>query len=186
MPRPTLRRRAAAGLWLGLVLGLCTAGVSGRRARAEHPPPTAAIGGMTEAGRPLLPQRASTAPRPGASPGGSGGWWLGTAGIALALAAFGAVSLGFRRYLPRPGSGPLRVVGRTSLSPKHSVYLLEAGDRVLLVGTGPQGAPSLLGELTDPAELERLRPRRASATAAGFGGQGAPTAHFDRRVGDDE
>jgi flagellar protein FliO/FliZ len=43
----------------------------------------------------------------------------------------------------------LRVLGRTALTPKHSVYLLKAGDRVLIVGTGPQGAPSLLGEM-DP------------------------------------
>jgi flagellar protein FliO/FliZ len=39
------------------------------------------------------------------------------------------------------------VVGRTSLSPRHTVYLLKAGDRVLIVGTGPQGSPTLLGEM---------------------------------------
>ena len=55
----------------------------------------------------------------------------------------------------------LRVVGRTSLSPRHTVHLLSIGQRVLIVGTGPQGAPSLLGELTDPDDLERLVPRRA-------------------------
>ena len=43
----------------------------------------------------------------------------------------------------------MQVVGRVSLSPKHSVYLLRIGRRVLLVGAGPQGAPSLIAELDD-------------------------------------
>jgi len=46
------------------------------------------------------------------------------------------------------------VVSRTSLSPKHSVYVLRIGRRVLLVGTGPQGAPSLITELDELAEIE--------------------------------
>jgi hypothetical protein len=94
---------------------------------------------------------------------GAGGWWLGTAGVALALAACGWASVAARRYLPRAadGTAALRVVGRTSLSPKHTVYLLDVGGRVLIVGAGPQGPPSLLGELTgDPA-------RGASVAAAG-------------------
>jgi len=79
----------------------------------------------------------------------SGGWWVGTAGIAVVLAACGWASLASRKFLPKSaGNAPnLRVVGRTSLSPKHAVYLLDVGGRVLLIGTGPQGAPSLLGEL---------------------------------------
>ena len=40
-------------------------------------------------------------------------------------------------------------VSRVSLSPKHSVYLLRAGRRLLLVGAGPQGAPALISELDD-------------------------------------
>ena len=63
-----------------------------------------------------------------------------------------------RRYLPQHVAGSLRVVGRTSLSPKHTVYLLEAGRRVLIVGTGPQGPPSLLGDLTAPADLRPFAP----------------------------
>jgi hypothetical protein len=59
----------------------------------------------------------------------------------------------------------LRVVGRTSLSPRHTVHLLSVGARVLIVGTGPQGAPSLLGELTDPDDLQRLVPRAAEDEA---------------------
>lgn len=128
--------------------------------------------------RPLLP-RGSSQPGQGAarpSPEVAGGWWVGTAGVALALALCGWASVAARRYRPlaRGGSGPtpLRVVGRASLSPRHTVYLLEVGGRVLIVGAGAQGAPSLLGELTDPDDLARLNPRGESA---------AP--RFDRRPG---
>src|SRR5438105_2868087 len=48
----------------------------------------------------------------------SNGYWLSTAGIALALAAFGAISLGARKIRPAGESGPLKVIGRTSLSPR--------------------------------------------------------------------
>ena len=48
----------------------------------------------------------------------------------------------------------MQVVGRVSLSPKHTVYLLRVGRRVLLVGAGPQGSPSLISELDDLAEIE--------------------------------
>ena len=119
------------------------------------PPPTAAIR------PPSLDDRLPAPARPGsadasahASSGGSGGWWFGTAGIALALAAFGGVAAASRRFLPAregSGSGSLRVVGRVALSAKQSVYLVRAGDRVLILGGGGQGPPSLLGEMTDPA-----------------------------------
>jgi hypothetical protein len=46
-----------------------------------------------------------------------------------------------------------------SLSPKHTVYLLRVGRRVLLVGAGPQGAPALISELDDLDEAT-LDPRR--------------------------
>ena len=77
----------------------------------------------------------------------SGGWWLGSAGIALALAIFGGISLASRKYLPKSETSPLRVIGRTSLSPKHTVYLLKVGEKTLIIGTGPQGSPTLLGEM---------------------------------------
>jgi hypothetical protein len=50
----------------------------------------------------------------------------------------------------------VHVVGRVSLSPKHSIFLVRAGRRTLLIGAGAQGAPTLLGELgeDEPAEGE--------------------------------
>jgi hypothetical protein len=148
---------------------------------AGHAPPSVAL---DPPARRRFPPRAGLAmgveaTRPGADgartgPESSGGWWLGTAGVALALALVGWGSVASRRYLPRGGSGPLavRVVGRASLSPRHSVYLVEVGGRVLIVATGPQGAPALLGELTDPAD-----PARADGLAA--------PPRFDRRLGDE-
>jgi flagellar biogenesis protein FliO len=60
------------------------------------------------------------------------------------------MSLAARRTSTARGTdgGALRVVGRASLGPKQSVYLLRAGDQVLIVGTGPAGPPTLLGSLT--------------------------------------
>jgi flagellar protein FliO/FliZ len=113
---------------------------------------------------------------------GAGGWWLGTAGVALALALCGWGSIAARKYRPspRPGASALamRVIGRTSLSPRHSVYLLEVGGRVLIVGAGAQGAPTLLGELTEAEEIARVVPSAPSPSPA--------PAHFDHRLGEDE
>ena len=75
---------------------------------------------------------------------------------ALALAVCGGICAGARRFLPRGTAGAVQVVGRVSLSPKHTVYLLRVGRRVLLVGTGPQAAPSLISELDDYPEPEPL------------------------------
>ncbi len=80
------------------------------------------------------------------------GWWLGMGGMALALAICGAIGIAARRFSPRVANGAIQVVGRVSLSPKHTVYLLRVGQRVLLIGAGPQGAPALLGELDELPE----------------------------------
>ena len=89
---------------------------------------------------------------------GSSGWWLGTTGITLILAICGSVCIAARKFLPQPSTGSLRVVGRVSLSSRHSIYLVRAGERVLLIGTGSQGAPSLLGEMTEEAATARATP----------------------------
>jgi len=80
---------------------------------------------------------------------GPDSWWPMMGGMALALAICGAMGIVARRFSPRAANGAIQVVGRVSLSPKHTVYLLRVGQRVLLLGAGPQGAPALLGELDD-------------------------------------
>ena len=138
---------------------------------ADHAPPTAALGSPSRRRFPTresagASRTAATSSRTG--PEGSAVWWFGSVGVALALAVVGWGSVAARRFLPRGASGPvpMRVVGRTSLSPKHTVYLLDVGGRVLILGAGPQGAPSLLGEMTDPAAV-------------------APPPRFDLRLGDE-
>jgi len=186
MPSATHRRLVARGVRLALMAGMLAPALSARPVRADRVPPTTAIAAPAAdppGRRPFRPREASV-PRTQAS-GGAGGWWLGTAGIALALALFGGISLASRRYGPQREGGPLRVVGRTSLSPKQAVYLLRVGDRVLLIGAGSQGPPSLLGELTDPAELRRFAPRHGIPTARDPAEPAPSTARFDRRVGDE-
>ncbi len=124
------------------------------------------------------------------------GWWLGPAGIAAAFAVVGGASLASKRFglnlnlgLTRE-TGPVAVVGQTRLSPKHSVYLVRVGGRVLILGAGQGGSPTTLGEVTDPSELARLIPQRparpsASTPAVKVAGLARPTG-FDQRIGDDE
>lgn len=85
----------------------------------------------------------------------SSGWWLGTSGIALVLAICGGICVAARKYRPQNSTALVQVVGRVSLSPRHSIFMVRAGRRLLLVGTGSQGAPTLLGELYEDDETER-------------------------------
>jgi hypothetical protein len=96
--------------------------------------------------------RTSGIPWPGGHQGATGravfdGGWSGMACLAAVLAACGGIAVAARRLGPRPAAGGVEVVGRVSLSPKHSVYLLRVGQRVLVVGAGPQGPPALITEV---------------------------------------
>jgi len=132
---------------------------------------------------------------------GATGWWFGTAGIALTLAACGGISIAARKYLPQSSSPLLRVIGRVSLSPRHSVYLLRVDGRVLLIGAGPQGAPSYLGEFPDasidagecgeflPSTKQPASFRGLTASSAERQVRGEPvgrSARLDVRLGDEE
>ncbi len=100
--------------------------------------------------RSVLQRRSSSTARTG----GPDGWYLGMAGVTLVLAVCGGVVAAARRLSTQGPAGAIRVVSRVSLSPKHSVYLLRVGRRALLVGAGPQGAPTLISELDDLTEIE--------------------------------
>ena len=185
--RARLRRAAPGALGIALVAGFFDpiAGTNRRVARADEdlPPPRVASAApalepRTAPARPF-PPRGSIVRRGDERPEGTGGWWLGTTGIALAVAVCGGISVATRRgwrWPQVPAAGTLRVVGRTSLSPRHTVHLLSIGQRVLIVGTGPQGAPSLLGELTDPEDLQRLVRRRAEEHGENDDGKGSTPA----------
>lgn len=89
------------------------------------------------------------------------GGWSTLAFVALTLAACGAIAIASRRAGHRGASGAMQVVGRVGLSPRHSVYLLRIGRRVLVVGAGPQGPPSLIAEMDDLPEEPRPIPKGA-------------------------
>ncbi len=52
-------------------------------------------------------------------------------------------------------AGPMQVVAQTGLSGRHRLYLVRLGERLVLVGAGPQQL-STLTEVTDPPERDRL------------------------------
>jgi flagellar protein FliO/FliZ len=171
----TTHRSIPAATAIALVLAIGPA-------RGEEPgrPPSAAIGGAVGARHPIA--------RPGAGrgaglerSGATGGWGFGWIGVGLVLAACGIAGVvarrGQRAVRDTTAQG-LRVVGRTPLGPRHAVYLVRAGDRLLLVGTGAQGPPSLLGELED-SEIKAARddagaapPPRTIPTPAGAARRG--------------
>jgi hypothetical protein len=84
----------------------------------------------------------------------SDGWYWGMAGITLVFAVCGGLVASARRFLPQGAGAGVQIVSRVSLSPKHAVYVLRIGRRVLLVGSGPQGPPALISELDDVSESE--------------------------------
>jgi hypothetical protein len=142
MPRPRASLQKALGLCLWFVAGAVTLDEAPAYADGPSTPEAAKAGGrMTWEG--MIRKSRGTRPE-----GLDTSWW-GMAGITLALAVSGGIYAACRRLVPRNGSGDVQVVSRVSLSPKHSVYTLRVGRRVLLVGAGPQGAPSLIAELDE-------------------------------------
>jgi flagellar protein FliO/FliZ len=132
----------AVGLLAAFALAASPAPVAGQE-------PSAATDEPAHAARPTLarPRRdASTVAK------GSQGWWTGTAAMVVILGAAGVLCIAVRRQADGATGGRLKVLGRVSLPPKHAVFLVKAGGRTLLIGTGPQGAPSLLGELDEDDE----------------------------------
>jgi Flagellar biosynthesis protein, FliO len=171
--------RAALGLAIILALGFAVDAIVLMTTRAHADAPAAldqptngrqSAAANVSGDRPLLPLDAESGPRQddprasratllhrltkGSRPGGSDPWSLSMLTVTLALAVLGGVVAVGRRYLPQaPGVG-MQVVGRVSLSPKHTVYMLRVGRRVLLVGAGPQGSPALISELDEIDEIE--------------------------------
>lgn len=152
---------------LGLVLPFIIIGLSSVPAQAESRPRSPSL---VLPGQPSEPATSHPIPRSDRalrSVGWNGphsAWWLGPVGVVLVVMAFGALSLAKGRgFLPnsRREPNPIEVVGRVNLSNRHAVYLLQVENRTLIVGTGSQGAPALLGELGN-SESEIPRPAQPS------------------------
>lgn len=58
-------------------------------------------------------------------------------------------------------TGALKLIARATLSPKHQMFLVRMGNRLMLIGAGPQGLATL-SEITDAGEAAQL------LRAAGF------------------
>jgi flagellar biogenesis protein FliO len=70
---------------------------------------------------------------------------------------------------PLASAGPVRVLAVRHLDARHAVWLVEVGERILVVGSGG-GALSLLADVESPVERAALRERaRETAGAGAFG-----------------
>ena len=93
---------------------------------------------------------------------GSDKWWPWVQSL-LALALVVALIFILRYVLRRLGGAGgfvgrgkvIDVVARTNLAPKHQLYLIRLGQRLVLVGAGPEDLAAL-AEVTDPQEVSSL------------------------------
>ena len=121
----------------------------------------------------LIPRR--TVQRQSAPDAGSGAYvgpatpWYrtGLGGLVIVLAFIGLLYWAIRRWVPaaRVGdSGIVRVVARTSLTPKQHVVLAQLGARLVLIGVSPDRMRTLC-EIQDPDEVAELTARLGTPAA---------------------
>lgn len=177
MVRTSLLRASLAwatrSVWLAVTLALVALLAQPRQARAGDPPPELLIRDKAAGDLHALPKADEAGHAAGRGHSGMGGWLVSTSGLVLALAVFGGLSLASRRWLTRRAPGPMEVLARASLSPKHTVYLVRVADRTLILGAGAQGPPSLLGELTTEAEPDGTAAYPAPTSSLGSRQNGA-------------
>lgn len=88
-------------------------------------------------------------------------WWVTTAiGLAVVLTAIFVGGRVARRIVPGAvvgdSSGPIQLLHRTFLTPKHTVCLVRCGDRLLLIGLSGDRIQNL-SEIHDPQEIDYIR-----------------------------
>jgi flagellar biosynthetic protein FliO len=89
--------------------------------------------------------------------------------VAVCILAWSVLRWSAGRGLGGLGGGQrIKVLERAHLDARRTLYLVQIGDRTLLVGAGETGAPSLLAEIStevvrkaDPTQLTALRYRCA-------------------------
>lgn len=103
-------------------------------------------------------------------------WWRTTLGsLAIVLCLVGLLYAAVKRWAPSARAaehGVLRVVARTSLTPKHGAALIQLGQRFVLVGFSPNQVQTLC-EVTDTEEAAELALRAGMTSSGGqrgFGG----------------
>jgi flagellar biosynthetic protein FliO len=147
-----------AGVLL-LALGQMTLG------SAPPPPPPAAAAPAAEAGflRDYESLQTEFQPLP---------WWTLAGDIAIKLLlVLGLFFVAVRLLKPLASGtaamashGLITVLGTVPLGPQRQVYLLEVGDRVLVVGATSQQLTTLT-EITDPEVVERFRGTQRAAAS---------------------
>jgi flagellar biogenesis protein FliO len=83
---------------------------------------------------------------------------------ACALALLGLRAL--QRRTAGQGAGLVEVLQRVALEPRKSLYVVRAGDRLLLIGCGDGAAPALVAELPPEALEGAAQPTPAQPPAA--------------------
>ncbi len=159
MPRTRASLSAALGLPLWLAIGAVV--VDSTTALADTPVTPIE---RSKPGDPSVLRSFLKGSRPNRPDSLDTSWW-GMAGITLALAVCGGIYAGCRRFLPQNAAGAMQVqvVGRVSLSPKHTVYLLRVGRRVPYWSEpARKGAPSLITELDDFPAVEPNPPQQGA------------------------
>ena len=139
-----------------ILVGIATAQTG--RPETAVPADTATTAGSVE-DQPVLapkPKDAGTLPR---MPGGFDGMLNVIGSLTIVIALVALIVWGLKRFAPRAvrmySSESLRVLSRTFVGPKQMVCLLKAPGRLLIVGSTQQTV-TLLSEITDPAEIERI------------------------------
>lgn len=98
-------------------------------------------------------------------------WWTLAGDVAFKLLiVLGLFFLAVRLLKPLASGasagapqGLVNVLGTMALGPQRQLYLLEVGDKVILVGATSQQL-SALGEITDPDVVERMRAAQRAAS----------------------
>jgi flagellar biosynthetic protein FliO len=137
--------------------------------RAEPAGPTTSVQGPVAPVQ-TLHRRKEASPSPtvgGFQETKSTPWYrTGIGALGIVLASIVAAVWAFKRWVPAvraADGGLLRVVGRTSLTPKHSLALVRMGRRFVLVGVSGDRL-SRLCEVSDPEEVAELAARAGIGT----------------------
>jgi len=118
--------------------------------------------------------------------GGLGGYLAQMLQALFALAGVCALAWGVLRLLARRGIGlnaprgpsGVRVIERIALDARRTLFVVRAGERTLLLGTGDGGAPQLITELSpSPSDAEVTSAVREAAANDPVTGEGLANPH---------